>query len=77
VRKQLRHISGKQAGDPVRAAQAIVDAIESGSPPHHLLLGNEAIDAALAKLEKLRIEFLGGEKLARAADFPKPQPVAK
>ncbi|MFZ6799639.1 oxidoreductase [Undibacterium sp. Di24W] len=71
ARRQLRDISGKQTGDPVRAAKAIVEAIASENPPHHLLLGNDAIDAALTKLDKLRIEFLGVEKIARAADFPR------
>jgi short-subunit dehydrogenase len=70
-RKQVRAISGKQPGDPVRAAKAIVDAIESGNPPHHLLLGNAAFDAAMGKIEKLRKEFSDGEKIAREADFPK------
>jgi len=74
-RKQVRTISGKQPGDPVRAAKAIVEAIESASPPHHLLLGNDAFDAASAKLEKLRKEFTAGEKVARAADFPKEKQV--
>jgi NAD(P)-dependent dehydrogenase (short-subunit alcohol dehydrogenase family) len=70
-RKQVRTISGNQPGDPVRAAKAIVDAIESANPPHHLLLGNDAFDAASAKFEKLRKEVADGEKIARSADFPK------
>ena len=37
-RSQIRAISGKQPGDPLRAAQAIVKAAESPNPPHHLLL---------------------------------------
>jgi NAD(P)-dependent dehydrogenase (short-subunit alcohol dehydrogenase family) len=75
-RRQVREISGKQPGDPARAAQAIVDAIESGMPPHHLLLGNDAFNAASAKLETLRKEFAVVEKIARGADFPK-EPSAK
>ena len=69
-RRAIRAISGKQRGDPVRAAQSIVDAAESKSPPHHLLLGNDAIDAALAKLTKLKKEFNLWEKVSRGADFP-------
>jgi short-subunit dehydrogenase len=72
-RAQVRAISGKQPGDPVRAAKAIVDAIESGHPPHHLLLGNDAFNAATAKLEKLRKEFAAVEQIARGADFPKEE----
>ncbi|MDP9292640.1 MAG: oxidoreductase [Verrucomicrobiota bacterium] len=68
---QLRGYSGKQPGDPVRAAHAIVDAVESPNPPHHLLLGNAAYDFAMAKLDILRKEFTKWEAVARGADFPK------
>jgi NADP-dependent 3-hydroxy acid dehydrogenase YdfG len=57
-------------GIPVRAAKAIVEAVASGSPPHHLLLGNDAFDGAMAKLDELRKDFTAGEAVARAADFP-------
>ena len=70
-RKQVRAISGKQPGDPVRAAQAIVKAIESPKPPHHLLLGNDAYKGATAKLKALRQEFSAWEAVSRGADFPK------
>jgi len=69
-RAQVRAVSGKQAGDPVRAAQAIVKAVASESPPHHLLLGNAAFDGAMAKLDALRTEFAAWEAVARGADFP-------
>ena len=71
VRAAVRKASGKQPGDPIRAAKAIVKAVESGKPPHHLLLGNNAFDGAMAKLDELRKEFTAGEAVARAADFPK------
>ena len=70
-RSQSRSTSGKQPGDPVRAAHAIVKAIESPNPPHHLLLGNAAYELALAKLEDLRKEFSAWEAVSRGADFPK------
>ena len=70
-RSQSRSLSGKQPGDPVRAAHAIVKAIESPNPPHHLLLGNDAYEAATAKLEDLRKEFSVWEDVSRGADFPK------
>jgi len=71
VRVALRAASGQQPGDPVRAAKAIIEALASGKPPHHLLLGNNAFDGAMAKLDELRKEFAAGEMVARAADFPK------
>jgi hypothetical protein len=70
-RNQVRAISGKQPGDPVRAAHAIVKAIESLNPPHHLLLGNDAYEGATAKLEELHKEFSAWEAVSRGADFPK------
>jgi NAD(P)-dependent dehydrogenase (short-subunit alcohol dehydrogenase family) len=70
-RKQVRAVSGKQSGDPVRAAQAIANAVGSSNPPHRLLLGNDAYEGATAKLEDLREEFFAWEAVSRGADFPK------
>ncbi len=76
VRMKVRESSGHQPGDPVRAVRAMVKAVASGNPPHHLLLGNDAFDGAMAKLDELRKDFLAGEAVARAADFPKPKAAA-
>jgi NAD(P)-dependent dehydrogenase (short-subunit alcohol dehydrogenase family) len=72
-RSQMRAISGKQLGDPVRAVHAIVKAVEAPNAPHHLLLGNDAYEAATAKLEDLRREFSVWESISRGADFPKEE----
>jgi len=72
--RQLRAISGHQSGDPVRAAAAIVHAVESANPPHRLLLGNDAYDGAIAKLDELREEFIHWEAVSRGADFPEATP---
>jgi NAD(P)-dependent dehydrogenase (short-subunit alcohol dehydrogenase family) len=71
TRAAVRASSGQQPGDPVRAAKAILDAVASGKPPHHLLLGNDAFEGAMAKLDHLREDFAAVEAVARAADFPK------
>lgn len=70
-RNQLRTFSGKQPGDPARAAQAIVQAVESANPPRHLLLGNAAFDLANARLDAMRKDFTAWESVTRGADFPK------
>ena len=67
---RIRASSGKQPGDPVRAAQAIVRAVTAKNPPHRLLLGNDAYNGAMAKLEDLRREFSAWETVSRGADFP-------
>lgn len=69
-RREMREVSGKQKGDPVRAARAIVEAVNSPTPPHHLLLGNDAYDGAMAKLEELRTDYAAWEGVSRGADFP-------
>ena len=37
---------------------------------HRLLLGNNAYDGAMEKLESLRAEFAAWEAVSRGADFP-------
>jgi NAD(P)-dependent dehydrogenase (short-subunit alcohol dehydrogenase family) len=70
-RKEIRADSGLQPGDPVRAVQALIAAVESAKPPRHLLLGNDAYDGAMSKLAELRKDFSAVETIAREADFPK------
>jgi NAD(P)-dependent dehydrogenase (short-subunit alcohol dehydrogenase family) len=70
-RAGVRAVSGKQAGDPVRAVEAIIKVVEGPNPPHHLLLGNDAYEGAIAKLADLRGDFTRFEAVSRGADFPK------
>ena len=76
TRRALRALSGKQPGDPVRAANAIIQAVESPAPPLHLLLGRDALQMARAKLEALRGDFDAWEKVTVGADFPTAPPAA-
>jgi len=69
-RAGVRAMSGKQAGDPVRAAEAIIAAVKGSSPPHRLLLGNNAYEGAMAKLTELQRAFTQWEAVSRGADFP-------
>ncbi|MDN3270377.1 oxidoreductase [Streptomyces sp. MA15] len=61
---------GKQAGDPDRAARALLTAVNAAEPPHHLLLGADAYDLATAQLESRAKEFKAWEQTTRGADFP-------
>ncbi len=69
-------VSGHQAGDPVRAIEAVIKAVTSANPPHHLLLGNDAYDGAMAALADLRSDFEAWESVSRGADFPSKGGVA-
>ncbi len=69
-RKQTRARSGSQAGDPVRGAQAIIDATLSETPPLRLLLGKVALELARKKLEFMKRDFDAWEETTLGADFP-------
>jgi NAD(P)-dependent dehydrogenase (short-subunit alcohol dehydrogenase family) len=69
-RKQTAARSGSQAGDPVRAAQAIIDAALSDTPPLRLLLGKVALELARKKLDLLRRDFDTWEAATIGADYP-------
>jgi NAD(P)-dependent dehydrogenase (short-subunit alcohol dehydrogenase family) len=69
-RKQVGARSGKQPGDPVRAAQAIIDAALSDRPPLRLLLGKAALELARKKLELMRNDFDTWESTTVGADYP-------
>ena len=66
----IRGNSGKQPGDPVRAAAAIIAAVESPEPPLHLLLGRGAMKGARWKLDAMRRDFDAWEETTVGADFP-------
>ncbi|MGW0749876.1 oxidoreductase [Streptomyces sp. NPDC002587] len=57
VREALAHNDGRQPGDPVKAAKAIVDVTETAEPPLRLQLGEDAVARVEAKLELVRREL--------------------
>lgn len=69
----IRSVSGKQAGDPVRAAKAIVKAVEAENPPKNLLLGKAALKNARLKSESLKKEFDTWAETSEGADFPETE----
>ncbi|HEV7816941.1 MAG TPA: oxidoreductase [Janthinobacterium sp.] len=66
----IRGYSGKQPGDPKRAAAAIVKAVEAEHPPRRLLLGKVALAGARAKVESLRQNIEQWAGVTEGADFP-------
>lgn len=69
-KNNIRGYSGNQPGDPVRAAKAIVKAVESENPPLRLLLGAAAMKNARLKLDELKKDFDTWEETTIGADFP-------
>ena len=54
--------NGKQAGDPQKAVEAIVKAVESEHPPLHLLLGASTLPRLKAKIEALQKDLADGKR---------------
>ena len=69
-REATRSASGKQPGDPARAATAIISASEADEPPLRLLLGAPALKIARERLDALRANFDAWAETTLSADFP-------
>jgi len=61
--------SGKQLGDPAKAARAMLTLIASEQPPAHLLLGSDALTLIREKLASYAAELDAWEALTRSTDF--------
>ncbi len=68
-RKEAGTGHGTQPGDPAKAAEALITAVEADEPPFMLLLGNDASDGFRAALDDLRTEVDAWEPLSRGTDF--------
>src|SRR5215204_438301 len=66
----IRGYSGNQPGDPVRAAKAIVEAVESENSPFNLFLGRAALKNARLRLEALQKNVEDWAEVSEGADFP-------
>ena len=69
-RESTRNGSGKQPGDPVRGAKAVIEAVESPEPPLRLLLGGPALELAYKRLDSLRANFDAWKDTTLEADYP-------
>lgn len=68
LRQSRQEKSGKQLGDPAKAAQAMLAAIEAAAPPRHLLLGSDALGLVRQKLSALEEEINHWQALTRSTD---------
>lgn len=71
--RATRKISGKQPGDPVRAARAIMEFAEQGDPPRHLVLGRIGYEAVTAQLRKRLAEIEAYRETSLGTDFPEDE----
>ncbi|MGT2475140.1 oxidoreductase [Paraburkholderia terrae] len=68
IRKAREEKSGKQLGDPVKAARAMLSVIDSDNPPAHLLLGSDALGLVREKLSAIGGEIDVWEAVSRSTD---------
>lgn len=69
VRAARQAKSGKQPGDPAKAAQALLKLIELDNPPVRLYLGTDAIKLVQDKIEAMKAEIATWETVSRSTDF--------
>ena len=62
--------SGKQAGDPVRAGEAMIKLTESENPPLHIVFGAQGLGVVTGKLRQELAEIEAWRELGLATDFP-------
>jgi NAD(P)-dependent dehydrogenase (short-subunit alcohol dehydrogenase family) len=69
-RKENITNDGKQAGDPVRSADAISNAVQADTPPFRLALGRDAVKRIGAEMDAQRRDLDTGADVAIGADYP-------
>ena len=62
--------SGTQAGDPVRAGEAMIRVTELPDPPRHLVLGAFGFEAVTARLRQRLAEIEAWRDTSLGADYP-------
>jgi NAD(P)-dependent dehydrogenase (short-subunit alcohol dehydrogenase family) len=64
---------GNQAGDPARAAKALLTILEAENPPVHLVLGNDALHLIEQGQQRLNNDINAWAHLTASTDFPADQ----
>ena len=76
TREYFQTQGDKQAGDPQRGVEAIVEAVNSPEPPKHLLLGKQALTRFVKHIEDWGKELDQWKNVTNGADFPEGEGVA-
>jgi NAD(P)-dependent dehydrogenase (short-subunit alcohol dehydrogenase family) len=73
----FKQMDGQQPGDPAKAAQAIIQAVESSHPPMRLALGTDAMSLIQEKLEWVKTDLDDWQSVTVSTDYPEPVKSAK
>lgn len=71
MRFAYKSASGRQPGDPDKAAQAMLTLVDAENPPVHLLLGSDALKRDRAKIAETLAEMDQWEAITTSTDFPR------
>ncbi|VFU08463.1 Short-chain dehydrogenase/reductase (fragment) [Methylocella tundrae] len=69
IRAARQAKSGRQPGDPAKAAEALLKLVESDNPPVRLYLGADALGLVENKIAAMRAEIAEWEAVSRSTDF--------
>lgn len=69
IRAARRAKSGKQPGDPAKAAQALLKLVETDHPPVRLYLGQDALGLVEGKIDAMKAEMAAWDEVSRSTDF--------
>ncbi|WP_326686225.1 MULTISPECIES: hypothetical protein [unclassified Streptomyces] len=68
-RARRLHGSGRQPGDPDKAAAAVLRIVAADQPPTRLLLGPDALRLVQAGLDAFERDMLAWSELSASTDF--------
>jgi NAD(P)-dependent dehydrogenase (short-subunit alcohol dehydrogenase family) len=69
IREARRAKSGRQTGDPAKAALAVLAIVEADDPPVHLVLGKDALKQVRDRSRRLLAELDTWEALSLSTEF--------
>ncbi|WP_075259755.1 oxidoreductase [Herbaspirillum camelliae] len=69
IRSARQDKSGRQLGDPAKAAQVLLDIACAPDAPIHLLLGSDAVKLVREKMAKMGADIDAWEKVSVSTDF--------
>lgn len=69
LKKYFGMMNGIKLGDPEKAAAALIRTVNDPAPPFYLLLGSDAYQVAMNKLDNLGKAFTASKELAESIDF--------
>ncbi|MEV5910550.1 oxidoreductase [Streptomyces chartreusis] len=69
LRAHVEEVTGRQPGDPVKIASALLTALAADNTPVRLALGNAALDRLTDAAEQTEKERIAWESLSRGTDF--------